>query len=101
LHATAYDVEPDRAVLKYPHAGLPPEFPGREATPTVTLEELVRGEPTRPSLVVFGPRQVHAAAAFGYDCDFVPERRNAVYDNGVSILGDSVVSGPFECRPVS
>jgi hypothetical protein len=100
-HIVRHGLEREEVVLKYPHAGLPPEFTDREDRNVTTVEEIVRGEGGDPSVLVFGPRQIHTARTYGNDCNFTPRRRNVLYDNGVSVLTESSVSDRFECVPVS
>jgi hypothetical protein len=98
-HLAETDVAAGATVLRYPEAGLPLDFTGPQDRRVIDLEEFVFENASRPSAVVFGPRQVLLATRYGRECTFRPRLRNVVYDNSVSVLVDSDLSGPFECVP--
>lgn len=102
-HLAQFDVENGEATLKYPHSGLPPEFTLQQNQRIISLEELLLQEETiqdqfrNPSLIVFGPRQIHIAAHYRNECNFEPSNRNVVYDNNVTILSDSTSMSGINC----
>jgi len=96
-HIVEYGMADGETVLKDPSAGLPPEFTTEQDENVVTVEEVIRTGYRNPSLLVYGPRQVHAADRYRHRCNFAPERRNILFDNGVEVLSDSAVSDEFSC----
>jgi hypothetical protein len=98
-HLAQYDTEDGENTVKYPHSGLPPEFTFQQNQRITTVEEIIIQEDTvrNPSVIVFGPRQVHVAAHYDRECNFEPSERNAIYDNKITVLADSTSSSGINC----
>jgi len=96
-HLAEYDLRTGERALKYPRAGLPPEITNQQDQQILTLDELVREDTGRPTLVVYGPQQIHRASRYGRICNFTPQGRTILFDNGIQILKTSGVAAELNC----
>lgn len=85
-------------VITYPAAGFPPGVTREgEDLPTKTIEAIIVRGATSSEMIVYGPRQEYRAAYFNHRCNFNPAKRNAIYDNKIQVLRDSIVSQSLVC----